>query len=134
MWISLIIAIITYLLSPKGTDAERRTALLNAAAAGGTAYVATKYTDWGQNISDRFDGAIGIKPAPTLTPEQQTALNKELASGIKVDGTVSTPTSTWDKMQQWAPTALGLAAGASLGGVPIMPLMIGAGALILLSR
>lgn len=134
MWVSLFIALLTYLLSPKGTASERRSALLNAAVAGGAAYVATEYTDWGKDISNKFDGAIGIKPTTTLTPEQTAALATEAATGAPTTGGTTAPTSWWQTIKDWSPAIVGAGLATTVGGVPIGMLALGAGAILLLSR
>lgn len=108
MWVALFMALITYLLSPKGDDGERRKALLAAAAVGGGAYLATEYTDWGKDISNSFDSAIGIGGTTTT------------ADGSKTDVKVnpSTGTSGWPS---WlTPVIAGGAVGAAAGsgGIP----------------
>lgn len=66
MFLSLIMALLTYLLSPRGTSKERKQALLNAALVGGTTYAVSEYTDWGKEnlgpINDSIGKAITGKP------------------------------------------------------------------------
>lgn len=135
MYLSLILALLTYLLSPKGTPAEQRSALLKAAAVGGATYLATEYTDWGKDISDKFDGAIGVKP--TLTTEEQLAKDERVAletvtgnAGTKAPS-LNAPSSWWDSVKNWVPTALGVAGGAAIGsGVPGWAIALGIGAIV----
>lgn len=111
MWLSLAIAILTYLLSPKGTSSQRSRALLTAAAVGGATFLATENTDWGRDISDKFDGAIGINP----TPIDGAAADASTGSVIRKDvpGTAS-GSGLWSTLQGWG--AGGTAAVAALLG------------------
>lgn len=113
MWLTLAVMLITYLLSPKGTDKEKRQALTNAALAGGAAYVATEYTDWGKDLSNQFNGALGIGGTSTTAAEA--------ASGTKVpSGTTTTGSgSGLGSLGNWITG--GLAAGAGAGIVSKMP-------------
>lgn len=103
MWISLFIAILTYLLSAKGNSEQRRQALLNSAMAGGATYLATEYTDWGKDVSGKFDSAIGLGGT---TP----AAGSTATTGTKA------PVSLWDTLRTWAPAALTVGGVASLAG------------------
>lgn len=59
MWISLIIALVTYLLAPKNNAKERQKALIGAAVAGGVTYGVTEYTDWGNENLKPINDSIG---------------------------------------------------------------------------
>lgn len=93
MWISLLIALLTYLMSPKGTDSQKRQALVRAGLAGGAAYAATEYTDWGRDISNRFDGAIGVKPGGSTDSDKvvNTGQKPTTGSGLGSIGNWVTP-------------------------------------------
>lgn len=105
MWLSLIIALLTYLLSPRDTSAQRRNALVTAAAAGGVTYAVSEYTDWGQENLKPLDDTIGdfILPAkdPTATP---TTTN------------TTANTNGWDVLKDWGPTEI-VAASAGVAAV-----------------
>lgn len=107
MWISLLLALLTYLASPKGNDSERRRALLTAAAVGGAAYIATEYTDWGRDVSDRFDGAIGV--GGDSRPPSDTVTSPTVR---KPDGS---PSGGVGSFGSWLPGAIGVGAGAAVG-------------------
>lgn len=111
MWLSLAITILVYLLSPKGNSAQRSKALLTAAAVGGATYLATENTDWGKDISDRFDGAIGVNP----TKIDGVAADASTTASVRKDvaGT-STGSGLWDTLKGWG--AGGTAAVAALLG------------------
>lgn len=99
MWLSLFIALVTYLLSPKGTDAEKRKALLAAAAAGGVAYVATNYTDWGRDISGSFDEALGLGGSGTKPGDDK--------DGIKIPKPAPGSGSGLGNIGGWLPAVIG---------------------------
>lgn len=127
MWISLFIALLTYLMSPKGSDQEKRRALTNAALAGGAAYVATEYTDWGKDISKQFDSAIGVGGTTTTT--------EAAAGGIKATVGGSGASTGLGSLGNWVTG--GLAAGAGASVVSKMPTWViyaglGLGAYLLL--
>lgn len=105
MWVSLFIALLTYLLSPKGTDAEKRKALTNAAVAGGAAYIATEYTDWGKDISDKFDGALGIGGS--------TSTAAGASSGVSATGATGSGGGL-GSLGNWVTGGLAAGAGASV--------------------
>lgn len=131
MWLSIAIAVLTYLLSPKGTADQRRKALLNAAATGGVTYVATEYTDWGSDLSDSFDGAIGV--TPSIEPG---SINESTTTGAVGTGTTTNGGGLWSTLSSWgaAGTAAVVgAAGLATGGLNWGFLIIaGLGAYILL--
>lgn len=108
MWVSLFIALLTYLLSPKGSDKEKRNALMNAALAGGSAYAATEYTDWGKDISNRFDSAIGIGGSTTTATDG--------ANGAKVTTPGTASSSGLGSLGNWITGGLAAGAGASVVG------------------
>lgn len=136
MWLSLFIALITYLLSPKDTSAQRKRALLNAAVAGGATYALTEYTDWGQEVSNSFDGAIGV--GNTVGDSEGAASTKPVSTGSAGTGTSGSSGSLWSTLTSWgaAGTAAvvgvtGAAAGdSSTNWLPI--LLLAGGALLLL--
>lgn len=119
MWLSLFIALITYLLSPNDTAKERRQALLRAGLAGGATYLATEHTEWGNDLSTKFDSAIDITPEQTA--EVGAPLTKPPVTAVN-----SGSTSLWDKVKDYVPTALAVGAGAAIGGSSRLPLYIGA--------
>lgn len=112
MWVSLFIAVITYLLSDRGTSEERRDALRNAAIAGGAAYIATETTDWGADISSGFDDLIGVGgPATESTVDA--------AGNVVLPPKPANSPSTWDSFKGWAAGLLGVAGAGSLIGADI---------------
>lgn len=132
MWISLIIALLTYLLAPRGTDAEKRKALLMAAGAGAATYAVTEYTDWGQEnlkpYDDQIDDFLFGDSDEDLTDEE-----KEEKIKFAVDNKVG----LWDKIQQLGPAgwaALGLGAAAVTGNTKWIPWAVGGVAAVLLLR
>lgn len=117
MWISLLIALITYMASPKGDAKERRKALLTAAAVGGAAYLATEYTDWGRDISDRFDDAVGIGGSDASADDADDAV--AIKPPIVGSGGGSGGSGSTGGFSSWWPTILGAGTGAAVAsGVP----------------
>lgn len=137
MWLSLFIALITYLLSPKDTSAQRKRALLNAAVAGGATYALTQYTDWGQEVSNSFDGAIGV--GNTVGDSEGEHSTRPVTIGSPGTGTAGPSRSLWSTLTSWG--AAGTAAvvgvtGAAVGGSSTnwLPILLLAGGAILLLR
>lgn len=108
MWIALLLALLAYLASPKGNDAERRRALLTAAGVGGAAYIATVNTDWGRDISRDFDNAIGVGGTPGTADD---AANQP--SVKKPDGKPSSGTGSFGS---WIPAIVGGGVGGAIAG------------------
>lgn len=136
MWLSLIITLLTYLLSPRDTSSERRKALIRAAAVGGGTYLATQNTDWGRDISKSFDDMIGVSPTdkPIGDTGEGTAANLVDASKAPA---VTKPGTTggagggfWSTLTSWG--AAGTAAvigtaGVATGTVPKWLIIAGLG-------
>ena len=117
MWISLLIAFLTYLMSPKGTDSEKRQALVRAGLAGGAAYAATEYTDWGRDISDQFDGAIGATPGGSTDSDTTVTTGQKPTTG-----------SGLGSIGNWVtPTIAAVGAGAVASSIPKWVIWAGLG-------
>lgn len=119
MGLSLIIALLAYLLSPRDTAKERRQALLNAGIAGGVTYGVTEYTDWGQENLAPLDDSI----ASVFTPTPDLAIAGEGTT------TATIPTSTWDTLKSYGAPALAAVAGATVAGgglTSLLPWILGA--------
>lgn len=128
MWLSLLLTVLSYLLSPRDTSKERRQALLRSIAVGGASYAVTEYTDWGSQISDKFDDAIGLgADDPTAKGRMVDAEgNVYDADGALVQAgsigstTPNSPTNAsgaastgfWKTLQSWGPTGTAAVVGA----------------------
>lgn len=119
MWLTLVVMLVTYLLSPKGTDKEKRQALTNAALAGGATYLATEYTDWGKDISNSFDSAIGVGGTSTKSAA-------DAATGVKTPA--SSGTGAWGSLTNWLAGGVAAGAGASIASkIPTWVIWAGLG-------
>lgn len=127
MWLSLLIALITYMASPKGTPEERRRALLASAAVGGTTYLATEYTDWGRDISDQFDDAIGVGGSDGSAEDADGGVT--VKPPVVSAGGTGTGSGSTGGFSSWWPTVLGAgAAGVAVGaGAPSWLIWAGIG-------
>lgn len=131
MWISLIIALVTYLASSKSNPEDKKKALLNAGLAGaGTAFV-TSQTDWGKDVNSTFNGYVGLD-------DSWTGFSGEGAGPDdgKVPGRITPPVSSgsggsiFSSLPSWAgPAAGGVAVGAALSDVPTWVWLVGGGLL-----
>lgn len=120
MWLSLFIALLTYLLAPKNTSAERSRALLAAAGAGAITYGVQNYTDWGKENLAPLDTKIGNLIAP---PKDQTVTGATVATPVAGSG-------WWDKLKDWAVPAVGALGAASVAtSIPTWAWLVGAGLL-----
>ena len=141
MWVSLFIALLTYLLSPRDTPKEQRKALLNSAAAGGLAFAATEYTDWGADLSQSFDSAIGISDAPAVEAigvndnGRPVGANGALVNPSSPSGSSSNGSGFWSALQSWGPVGTALVATTATGaltGSSLLWIGLAVGAFILL--
>lgn len=117
MWLSLALAILTYLLSSKGTASQRQSALAKAALVGGGSYLVTQNTDWGKDISGKFDSAVGL--GPTATPAAAAAAangERPISVGTSASGTSPNGNGLWSTLSGWGAAGIGAVAGASLAG------------------
>lgn len=127
MALSLLIALITYMASPKGTPEQRRRALLNAAAAGGATYVATEYTDWGRDISGQFDDAIGIGGSDSSAEDADGGVTTK-PPVVNAGGTGTGSGSTGGFSSWWPPVLGAGVAGVAVGsGAPSWLIWAGIG-------
>lgn len=127
MWLTLIVMLVSYLLQPRNTAAERRRALLGSAAAGAITYGVTEYTDWGKENLAPLNDEIGEYVWPSGNDGSKATNSSGLkpwASGIS------------GALKSIGPgTAAAFLGGAALGGVPSWVwLMGGAVALLVISK
>lgn len=109
-WLTIAIAIITYLLQPRGTADERRKALVGAAVAGGATYAVTHYTDWGKENLGQFDGAIPVDKLPAVDSENTTGTT---TPSVK-PGNQAPTTGFWDTLTSWGPTGTAAVVGTGV--------------------
>lgn len=109
-WLTIAIAIITYLLQPRGTADERRKALAGAVLAGGATYAVTHYTDWGQENLGQFDGVIPTDKLPVVDSGNATG---SATPGVKPGNTAPT-TGFWDTLKSWGPTGTAAVVGTGV--------------------
>lgn len=127
-WLTIAITLLTYLLQPRGTPAERRKALLGAALAGGATYATTHYTDWGKVNLGQFDGVIPTDSLPIVDTGNASGGS---TVGVK-PGNVSPTSGLWNTLTSWGPTGtaavVGTGAAALTGNTKW--LLIGGAALL----
>lgn len=85
MWLSLFMAVLSFITS-KASGASDKKALAIAAGVGGATYLATEYTDWGKDLSNSFDEALGLGSA-NETPPKSVTTEKQVITGYNPDGT-----------------------------------------------
>lgn len=106
-WLSLAVALLAYLLQPRGTADERRKALVGAALAGGATYAVTHYTDWGKENLGQFDGVVPNNKLPVVDPTNSSGGS---TVGVKPGNTAPT-TGFWDTLTSWGPTGTAAVVG-----------------------
>lgn len=65
-WLSLILALLTFLAASKSDPKNKSKALLAGAAVGLGSYSVTHGTDWGQANLGELDGLVGVDTPPSL--------------------------------------------------------------------
>lgn len=134
MWLTLAITILTYLMSPRDTPKERRGAMVNALVAGGATYAATEYTDWGKDVSAKFDSAIGVAPSGTPGVAANGDKAGETGTGVSSQGG-----GLWSSVSGWgaagAATLVGAAGVSAItGSTWILPAALAIGAYLILRK
>ena len=133
MWLTLLMALLTFLLTDDGTKEGRKRALLTAGVVGaGTALVTTQ-TEWGRDVNGSFNEAFGLDDswtglsggskgtdgATTTTPPQPTNGGSSSAEGI------------FSKLPEWTGLAGAGAVGLALGStIPTWVWLVAGGLLI----
>lgn len=110
---AIILALITYFLSPKDTAAERKQALLKATAVGGITYGVAEYTDWGKENLKPLDNTV----SGFFTSDGKTGGDTGNSTTVKT-GTGATSSGSkglWDTVTSWGPTIAAAGAGAVVG-------------------
>lgn len=133
MWLALIIAVLTYLLSPRDTSTDRKQALLKAAGAGAITYGISEYTDWGKENLKPLDNKISGVFSPDVKTDANGNPIKD-PNAAKVT-TGSTGSGVWDAVKSWGPTVVGtVGAAAVASSIPswVMWAALAAGAYLLL--
>lgn len=120
MWLSIVMAIISY-FTTRASGSDKKTAALAAIAGGvGTAY-AVSSTEWGKNAASSFDSTLGLSNDPLVTSAAEKQAADALVPGApKVDTTNPVVGATaWDSIKAFAASGSGLllagAAGAAAG-------------------
>lgn len=129
MWLALIMALMSYLMSPRDTSTQRRRALTTALTAGALTYGVTEYTDWGQEnlapLDDKIDGFFSAEDVDPAAPVSTGGVSQ------------AAKTNGWDVLKTWGPTEILATAGgvgALTGAIDWKLLLLGAGALLLITR
>lgn len=107
MWISLIVALLAYFMSPRDTSSERKKALLTAVGAGALTYGVTEYTDWGKENLKPLDDKISGVFTGGSSGEQSSASSAE---GSKVPATGDS--GVWDTINKIGVPIAAAGAGA----------------------
>lgn len=114
MWLSLLMALITFLLSDDGTKEGRRKALLAAGVVGlGTAYV-TSQTEWGQEINGSFNETFGLDDTWTGFESGTEGSPSSPTTGVTVP-TTGGGGGVFSKVPPWVGAAGAGAAGVVIG-------------------
>lgn len=146
MWnliISLVVALISYLTTKKGKSENNGKALAAAAVAGlGTSYLLSN-TEWGQDsVSWLNDNVANLDDISADTSNPSTTVDgdgKVINVGTGTPSGGKTSTSGWDVLKTWGATGTAAVIGTTAVATnsnfsKYLPWILGAGALILLTR
>lgn len=144
MWISIILALISFFTSKK-SGASNSEALTNAALVGGGTYYVATQTAWGQKNLGLFDtpAGTGTGGTPVLDKSGQAVIDP--ATGLPMVSYANTQSGTGaaDVLKSWGGTGtaavIGTAAVATNGDLmssisKYLPIIIGAVAVVALTR
>ena len=133
MWLSLLLALVTFLMSDDGTKEGRRKALLAAGVVGaGSAYV-TSQTDWGQEINGNFNEFIGLEDTWTGFDDSDPSGSPSSPTTGTTVPTVSRGGGIFSSAPSWLGTAGAGVAGAVVGAsLPSWVWWVGGGLLFYL--
>lgn len=133
MWLSLLMAFLTFILSDDGTKEGRKKALLTAGVVGAGTALVTSQTEWGKDVNGSFNEAFGLNDswtglsggskdtdgATTTTPPQKTNGGSSSGGGI------------FSKLPEWTGLAGAGATGFALGSaIPTWVWLVAGGLLI----
>lgn len=130
-WLSIIMALITWLSADKSTPKARTRALLAAGLVGGSTYAVSHYTDWGQANLGSLDGvtqsnlvtgtaggtqyAIPQGTTPVLGTDGKPVTNSDGSFAFTYPAGGSTlPSVTSGLLNGWGGTAAAVTTGAVL--------------------
>lgn len=139
-YLSIIIAIISFLTAKKN-GASDASALAVGALAGGASYYVTHETEWGTANLGQFDGVVS--PVGAATTKKVIDAN-----GVETTVVVPVPTNQatndgqsglWSTLKAWGPTGTAgvIATGAAVASGDFskyLPIALAIGAVLLLSR
>lgn len=132
MWISLIMAVLAYLMQDPQNSSDRKKALLTAAAVGGVTYGVTEHTDWGQEnlkpLDDSVNSFLGFGDDSKKTdadPKEAGAALGGSATGSNKSG--SSNSGFWNTLQSWGATGTAVVTGSlglATGSIPSWALWV----------
>lgn len=105
-WLSIIMAIITYLTSSKGNKENKGRAAALAAAAGLGTYYVTHETEWGRTNLGFLDGVAPDVDASSGTVDASNPSGGTTATKPVAITTGTTSTNGWDVLKNWGPTGV----------------------------
>lgn len=115
-WLSIFMAILSFLTSLKKNPEKKGQAVAAAALAGLGTYYVTHETDWGKENLGSLDGVVpNVTPAPgdgVTLADGSTAPKSNSSMPTKVNGST---TGVWDVIKSWGPA--GTAAVIGTAGV-----------------
>lgn len=132
MWLSLLLALVTFLMSDDGTKEGRRKALLTAGAVGlGSAYV-TSQTEWGKEVNGSFNEAFGLKDTWTGFSSGTAGSTSTPTTGV-TKPTTGKGGGVFSSVPPWVGTAGAGVAGVAIGSsLPSWVWWVGGGLLVYL--
>lgn len=136
MWVSLIIAVLAYLLQDPQNSSERKKALLTAGAVGAVTYGVTEHTDWGKEnlkpLDDDINEFLGFGKGDSKTDADAKDAGSALGgstTGKQTSG--SSSSGFWDTLKSWGATGTATVAGTlglATGTLPSWLIWVAGGA------
>lgn len=139
-WLSIIIAIISFLTAKKNGASDASAAAIGALA-GGASYYVTHETEWGTANLGSFDGVVQpVGPSQTVTKTDANGVTTTVK--VPVPGSPETnsgQSGLWSTLSSWGPTGtagvIGAGAVATSSNLQkYIPIALAIGAFFLLSR
>lgn len=139
-WLSLLMALLTFITSRKGDSKNNTKAAILATAAGAATYYTTHETEWGRENLGAFDGVIA---APTIT-NGTTVTPPTVGSPVTIPPITATPTGAQtitsgvvETLKNWGPGGTALVVGTAAAATGSSKLLLWGGlavGLLLLMR
>lgn len=108
MWVSIVLALISFFLTSRATGGDKKKAALAALGVGAASYYAVSNTEWGKTAAENFNSTLGITSDPAI----QGQVDSTAAAGNLTVANKPAGSTAWDVLKSWGATGTALVAGA----------------------